>query len=235
MRTALYKVEYTLGPASGRSVMYARDGVMLGGNSGFAHVGWYKTAADGEIDTQITISRHHADPALPSLLGSDDATLAAKGRDYGDQLRFEGGSTQLPGVTFHSVMTAIDDADSPPPGTVGAGGILNGLYSLHIRMLDGIGGGNTGVMLLLDGRILGGDAYFYYLGSYSSANGRWKGEMVNQEHTPAKDARPLFGGHEVGIGFSGTHDATGATAEATALAGKRSIRFSAEMQLLRAV
>jgi hypothetical protein len=214
--------------------MYARDGVMLGGNSGFAHVGWYKTV-DGEIETEITISRHHSDPSLPSLLGSDNATLFAKGRDHGDQLRFEGESAQLPGVTFRSVMTAIDDADSPPPGAVGEGSILNGLYSLHIRMLDGGGGGNTGVMLLLDGRILGGDAYFYYLGSYSAADGRWKGEMVNQEHTPAKDARPLFGGHEVGIGFSGSYDATGATAEATALAGKRSIRFSAEMKLLRAV
>jgi hypothetical protein len=27
--------------------------------------------------------------------------------------------------------------------------------------------GNTGVMLLHDGRILGGDALFYYLGAYS--------------------------------------------------------------------
>ena len=91
------------------------------------------------------------------------------------------------------------------------------------------------MILLLDGRILCGDAYFYYLGSYSSANGRWKGEMVNQEHTSAKDIRPLFGGHEVGIGFSGTHDMTGAKAEATALAGKRSIRFAAKLKLLRAV
>ena len=39
--------------------------------------------------------------------------------------------------------------------------------------------------------------------------------------------RPLFGGHEVGIGFSGTYDGEGAEGEATALAGKRSIRFKA--------
>lgn len=88
-------------------------------------------------------------------------------------------------------------------------------------------------MLLLDGRIFGGDAYFYYLGSYASARGRWKGEMVNQEHTPAGSDRPLFGGHEVGIGFSGTCDGQGARAEATALIGKRSIRFAAELKLLR--
>ena len=61
-------------------------------------------------------------------------------------------------------------------------------------------------MLLLDGRILGGDAFFYYLGAYSSADGRWKGEILNQEHTPAKGENPVFGGHEVGIGFTGTCD-----------------------------
>ena len=41
-----------------------------------------------------------------------------------------------------------------------------------------------------DGRILGGDAFFYCLGSYSSGDGRWKGEMLNQEHTPAKGETP---------------------------------------------
>jgi hypothetical protein len=100
-------------------------------------------------------------------------------------------------------------------------------------MLDGIAGGQTGVMLLRDGRILGGDAFFYYLGAYSSANGRWKGEFVNQEHTPAKSEHPLFGGYEVGIGFSGRCDTGGAEMEATALAGKLSIRFAATLKLIQ--
>ena len=42
----------------------------------------------------------------------------------------------------------------------------------------------------------------------------------------------LFGGHDVGIGFSGTYDDDGAEGEATALAGKRSIRFSAVLKWL---
>ena len=104
-------------------------------------------------------------------------------------------------------MTPLGNDDIPPPGAVGDGGIVSGLYSIDIRMLDGIAGGHTGVMLLHDGRILGGDAFFYYLGAYASANGRWKGEFVNQEHTPAKSEHPLFGGYEVGIGFSGRCDA----------------------------
>ena len=84
-----------------------------------------------------------------------------------------------------------------------------------------------------DGRILGGDAFFYYLGAYCSANGRWKGEFVNQEHAPAKAEHPLFGGYEVGIGFSGRCDAGGAEIEATALAGKRSIRLAATLKLIQ--
>jgi hypothetical protein len=40
----------------------------------------------------------------------------------------------------------------------------------------------------------------------------------------------LFGGYEVGIGFSGTYSEGGAVATATALVGKRSVRFSAVLK-----
>jgi len=86
---------------------------------------------------------------------------------------------------------------------------------------------------LQDGRILGGDASFYYLGSYSSAEGRWKGEILNQEHTPSLGEVPVFGGYEIGIGFSGTCDDESAELEATALAGKRSLRLQASLKLIR--
>jgi zinc/manganese transport system substrate-binding protein len=109
---------------------------------------------------------------------------------------------QLPGVAFYAVMTPISEEVAPPITLVGQGGISNGLYSIHIRMLDGIDGGNTGVMMLHDGRIHGGDAFFDYVGSYTSVNGRWKGELVNHEHTPSIGERPVFGGYEVGVGLS---------------------------------
>ena len=44
----------------------------------------------------------------------------------------------------------------------------------------------------------------------------------------------MFGGHQVGIGFSGTCDQQGAELEAIALAGKRSIRLTAVLKLMRA-
>jgi hypothetical protein len=227
-----YKVRFQVDDAVGRSVMYAHGGHMLGGNSAFAHYGTYQEV-DGIVTSEITSHRHNEDPNYQSLLGADIAKINVKGSAKGDIYSFEGGSPQMPGAVFRSVMTPIEDETTPAVGAVGEGGIVNGLYSVHIRMLDGIDGGLTGVMLLNDGRILGGDAFFYYIGTYTSANGRWKGEVLNQEHTPARNENPIFGGYEVGIGFSGTCDDNGALLEATALAGKRSLRLTAVLKLMR--
>jgi hypothetical protein len=227
-----YKVRFQVNDAVGRSVMYADGGSMLGGNSAFAHYGTY-TERDGVVTSEITSHRHNEDPNYQSLLGADIATIDIKGSAEGDIYSFVGGSPQMPGAVFRSVMTPIEDETIPAVGAVGEGGISNGLYSIHIKMLDGVAGGLTGVMLLNEGRILGGDAFFYYIGTYTSANGRWRGEIVNQEHTPARNENPIFGGHEVGIGFSGTCDEQGALLEATALAGKRSLRLTAVLKLMR--
>jgi hypothetical protein len=40
--------------------------------------------------------------------------------------------------------------------------VKNGLYSIRIEMKDGGRGRATGVIVLLDGQILGGDTHFYY-------------------------------------------------------------------------
>ena len=233
MLEGFYKVRFQLNDAVGRSVMYVRDGKMLGGNSAFAHIGTYREEAEGEIAIEIKTVRHNPDPNYRAMAGTDDATLLARGRADGDLYRFEGGLKELPGAKFSSVMTPLEEDTIPIAGGVGEGGIVNGLYSIHVRMLDGVDGGLTGVMLLNDGRILGGDASFYYLGTYTSENGRWKGQILNQEHTPARGENPVFGGHEVGIGFSGTCGEEGALLEATALAGKRSLRLTAVLRLMR--
>ncbi|HEV7409100.1 MAG TPA: GrlR family regulatory protein, partial [Bradyrhizobium sp.] len=54
----------------------------------------------------------------------------------------------------------------------------NGLYSIHIRMLDGVKGRASGVLVFRDGTILGGDPYFWSAGSYTVGEGTWKGEIV---------------------------------------------------------
>jgi hypothetical protein len=226
-----YTVRFQVNESVGRSVMYAHGGRMLGGNSAFAHIGTYQEA-DGEIMIEIKTVRHNPDPNYPAMAGNDDATLSARGRADGKLYRFEGTLDVLPGAVFKSVMTPVEEQPLPIAGGVGERGVINGLYSIQLRMLDGIDGGLTGVMLLNNGRILGGDAFFYYVGSYTSENGRWKGQILNQEHTPAKGENPVFGGHEVGIGFSGTCDEQGALLEATALAGKRSLRLTATLKLM---
>ena len=230
MFEGFYKVKFQLGDAVGRSVMHAGNGKMLGGNSAFAHIGTYEKTDDG-VDIVIKTVRHNPDPNYRAMAGTDDATLIAKGWADGDLYRFKGELKELPGVPFESLMTPIREDEVPIAGGVDEAGIADGLYSIHLRMLDGLDGGLTGVMLLNRGCILGGDASFYYLGSYTAANGRWKGQILNQEHTPAKDD-PVFGGHEVGIGFSGTYDDVQAVLEATALAGKRSLRLTAALKLM---
>jgi hypothetical protein len=228
----LYKAEYGINDAFGRSVMCMHAGKMLGGNSAFAHLGSYRER-DGGIDAEVITERHNDDPYYKPLMGADVAAISLRGKPQANTIRFEGSAAPMPGALFWAVLTRLDDEGLPPVGAVGQGGIINGLYSIHLRTLDGIDGGLSGVMLLLDGRILGGDAFFYYLGSYTSANGRWKGEIVNQEHTAAKGENPVFGGHEVGIGFSGTCNEQGAELEAIALAGKRSLRLTAVLKLMR--
>lgn len=228
----LYKFRFATERGEGSGVIFATAGGKLyGGDTGSSFVGQF-SEADGVISAECFMSRHYHDPRYVPMFDVDNITLQYTGARRGDEIHFEGGSADLPGFHFKTILSQINDTDAPPPGTVGADGIGNGLYSIHIRMLDGIDAGNSGVMLLRDGSIRGGDAFFDYIGAYSAANGRWKGELVNREHTTAKGERPLFGGHEVGIGFSGTYDQEGAEGEATALAGKRSIRFKAVLRKL---
>jgi hypothetical protein len=228
----LYKYAFETVRGSGCGVMFATpDGKLYGGNSGSSFIGSY-AETNGVVSSELVMSRHNHDPNYVSIFGLDHIAMTFSGVLRGEELHSEGHAAALPGIVFKTVMTPIDDTDAPPPGVVGSDGIGNGLYSLHIKMLDGIDGGATGVMMLHDGRIRGGDAFFDYIGAYSAANGKWKGEIVNREHTPSKGERPLFGGHEVGIGFSGTYDEDSAEGEATALAGKRSIRFKALVRKL---
>ena len=64
----------------------------------------------------------------------------------------------------------------------------NGLYSVHIQMLDGVRGRASGVIILRDGAILGGDPYFWSVGTYTVGNGTWKGDLVTNQHTPYQTA-----------------------------------------------
>ena len=101
----------------------------------------------------------------------------------------------------------------------------DGLYHITVEMLDGIKGGNQGVMVVRDGTLRGGDSFFYAYGTYTAANGKWKGEVTNQEHSPTFGERPIWERKMATIGFTGTYTGDSAETDGIALAGEQSIRF----------
>ena len=54
-------------------------------------------------------------------------------------------------------------------------------------MLDGVKGRDSGVLILRDGRFLGGGPYFWSTGSYTCGDGTWKGELRTNQHTRLSD------------------------------------------------
>ena len=135
MLKGLYKVEMYTVHGSRRGVLYVYDGKMMGGNSAFAFIGTYRDSDSGEVLVDISTMRHNDDPKFQPLFNTDRITLTLRGRQQDDQYFFQGGTTQLPGVAFNSVMTPISDEAAPPVVPAGNGGIGNGLYSIQIRML----------------------------------------------------------------------------------------------------
>jgi hypothetical protein len=110
----------------------------------------------------------------------------------------------------------------------------NGLYSIHVSLQDGRIGKGSGVVVFRDGKIVGGDAYLYYIGTYTvKDDNTFKGEVLVQRHTSSPDANPLFGApNAVGIGVSGSFTDTSAVMSGTALVGKASQIFGATLRKL---
>ena len=90
----------------------------------------------------------------------------------------------------------------------------------------------TSVLIVRDGKLHGGDSHVLYTGTYNCSDGKWTGELISQEHTPT--TRPMAERVQH-IEFSGTYNDAGAEADATALVGKRRIRYDATLRLLMAV
>jgi hypothetical protein len=110
----------------------------------------------------------------------------------------------------------------------------NGLYSIHIHMLDGVKGRDSGILILRDGVFLGGGPYFWSVGSYTVGDGSWKGQLSTNQHTPFADpfVRPLFAGEQVTSGFSGTFADGRSEVFGTTLAGSRSLNLRAALKKL---
>jgi hypothetical protein len=110
----------------------------------------------------------------------------------------------------------------------------NGLHSVHIHMLDGVRGRDSGILVFRNGVLIAGGPYFWSTGSYIVGNGIWKGQLRTNQHTSFADrfVRPLFAGPEVTSGFSGTFDDDRAEVFSTTLVGTRSLSFRATLKRL---
>jgi hypothetical protein len=87
--------------------------------------------------------------------------------------------------------------------------------------------------MVRDGKILGGDAFLFYTGSYTTKGDTFKGEVLVQRHTSSPDVSPLFGGPSpVGVGVNGTFTDAAAVMNGTALVGKASQIFIATLRKL---
>jgi hypothetical protein len=95
----------------------------------------------------------------------------------------------------------------------------NGLYFLRVEPSAGGKTENGGVLVLRNGRILGGDAFFYYVGTYQVAGETWQGEFAIKQHTRSELAVPVFGGNDVTVTFQGVRNDTGAEMQATSPGG----------------
>src|SRR6185503_5094180 len=105
----------------------------------------------------------------------------------------------------------------------GAMTVTNGLYTIQIEMRDGGHGRAHGVIVLREGKIAGGDSYFYYTGSYRADHGKWLGGLLPGEHTKSGGTLPLLGGREVTCGFTAAYSAEAAEVNGTALVGKAGV------------
>jgi hypothetical protein len=136
----------------------------------------------------------------------------------------------LPGTSRRPSLQAV----SSQPKERAALSMKNGLYSVHIHMLDGVKGRDSGILVLRNGVLIGGGPYFWSTGSYTVGTGTWKGHLRTNQHTSFADrfVRPLFAGQEVTSGFSGTFDDDRAEVFGTTLVGNRSLSFRATLKRL---
>ncbi len=83
MLNGLYKVEYGVNDAFGRSIMCMHNGKLLGGNSAFAHLGTYQEKARGNY-RRGHHPAHNDDPYYKPLMDTDVAAISVRGKLQGD-------------------------------------------------------------------------------------------------------------------------------------------------------
>jgi hypothetical protein len=102
----------------------------------------------------------------------------------------------------------------------------DGLYKVEFKTLLGAG---SGVVVLQDGRLRGGDAALYYVGTYGIEGNAFLANVVTNRHTNYPGIVSVFGIDRVHINLKGTFEEDTITALGTA-AEAPNIKFQARLQ-----
>jgi hypothetical protein len=79
----------------------------------------------------------------------------------------------------------------------------NGLYKVRFETPRGSG---TGVVVLKDGHIWGGDSSMFYTGTYTLHEGVFTGKLITNVHTIAPHKPSIFGRDIVHITLKGSYN-----------------------------
>jgi len=72
----------------------------------------------------------------------------------------------------------------------------------------------------------------YYVGTYTTKDGFFKGECVLNPHTPPPPSHLYFNAKNIGAGLSGTYEGDQAVLTATVLLGKKSLTLQLTLRKL---
>lgn len=104
----------------------------------------------------------------------------------------------------------------------------DGLYKIDFRTPLGAG---TGVVFAQAGRLWGGDAGMYYVGTFTNNNGQMEGNVKTGRHTNALGTDSVFGIDNVNINLRG--NVNGDVVEATGTSPEaRGVSFQVRMTRL---
>jgi hypothetical protein len=106
----------------------------------------------------------------------------------------------------------------------------NGLYKASFKTPIGQG---TGVVVIADGSIKGGDSSMYYIGTFQENNNQVIATIRVSKHSDVPGIIPIFGTNDVNVKLQGKSTDNSATIQGVA-AEAPGVQFQAELTLIAA-
>lgn len=104
----------------------------------------------------------------------------------------------------------------------------NGLYKVHFQTPLGQG---TGVVVVNNGRLSGGDSLMYYSGTYEESGNKFNANVLSAKHSTIPGMQSVFGKDRVNIKLSGSSTESSAVCKGSS-PDAPGISFSAELSRL---